>query len=74
MTPFARPTSSKAQTFAAVRKAAIQSTDDLKAFREVWSSEQTQDVFVKGKESFEKDADLSKARDVAAFGWREGSN
>lgn len=69
MAPFARPTQGRAQTFASVRKSAVQSTENLKGFREVWKSDQTQDILARSKESAEKDPDLSKAKDVAAYGW-----
>lgn len=67
--PLAKPAASKAQTFAQVGKAAGQSTDDLKAFREKWTSEQTQAMFARGRDSLEKDGDLSKAAQVASYGW-----
>lgn len=56
--------------FANVRQAAVQSTDDLKAFREQWTSQQTQQVLARIRESAEKDGDLTKANDVAKYGWR----
>ena len=67
--PLVRPATSKAQLFADVRKSAIQSTDDLKTFREQWTSEQTQQLFARSRQSLEKDGDLSKAVDVARYGW-----
>ena len=69
VTPLVRPATSKVQLFADVRKSAIQSTDDLKAFREQWTSEQTQQLFARCKQSAEKDGDLSKSLYVSKYGW-----
>lgn len=55
--------------FAEIKKAAMQSTDGLKTFREDWTSEQTQQLLARSKESLEKDGDLSKANGVARYGW-----
>ena len=55
--------------FAEVRKSAAQSTADVKAFREQWTSEQTQQLFARSRQSAEKDADLTKSLDVAKWGW-----
>lgn len=68
VTPLSRPQTSKAQLFATVRKSAVQSTDDLKAFRESWTAEQMQELFDRSRASLEKDGDLSKAREVARYG------
>ncbi|KAK5118071.1 hypothetical protein LTR62_004117 [Meristemomyces frigidus] len=57
--PLQRPGASKAEIFAHMRKTAIQSTSDLKAFREDWISERAQELLVRSKESREKDGDLS---------------
>lgn len=58
--PLARPATSKAQMFAGVRKAAVQSTSDLNRFREEWTSEQTQGLLARGRES------LGEVREDAA--------
>lgn len=55
--------------FGEVKKSAVTSTNQLTAFRDNWHSEQTQQIFAKAQESQEKDADLSKANEVARFGW-----
>ena len=55
--------------FAEVRKSTLRSTGDLKTFREQWSSEQTQQLFARSKQSLEKDGDLTKSLDVAKWGW-----
>ncbi|KAI6876224.1 hypothetical protein KC343_g11865 [Hortaea werneckii] len=50
-------------------KAAIKSTEDLKDVRADWNSEQTQQMFARARESVQKDGDLSKANEVAKYGW-----
>jgi hypothetical protein len=55
--------------FAQVKKSAVTTTSQLAAFREDWNSEQTQQILAKAQESEQKDPDLSKAEDVARFGW-----
>jgi hypothetical protein len=57
--------------FAEVKKTAVTSTSQLTAFRDDWNSEQTQQIFTKAQESERKDQDLSKAQEVAAFGWAQ---
>ncbi len=60
---------SKEQLIADVRNSAKQSNEDVKAFRESWTSEQTQQLFARSKLSLEKAGDLTKAQDVAKLGW-----
>jgi len=55
--------------FAKVKKSAITTTSQLSAFRDDWNSEQTQQILTKAQESERKDPDLSKAEEVARFGW-----
>ncbi|RMY64568.1 hypothetical protein D0863_09734 [Hortaea werneckii] len=50
-------------------KAAMKSTEDLKDFKTDWNSEQTQQTFARARESVQKDGDLSKANEVAKYGW-----
>ena len=69
--PLVRPGTSKAQIFAELKKSATESNDDIKALREQWNSEQTQNLLTMAKESMQKDGDLTKARDVAKYGWCE---
>ena len=57
--------------FAEVKKTAVTSTSQLTAFRDDWNSEQTQQIFAKAQESEQEDQDLSKAQEIAAFGWAE---
>lgn len=57
--------------FAEVKKSAVTTTGHLTAFRDNWNSEQTQQIFAKAQESEQKDSDLSKAEEVARFGWSE---
>jgi len=57
--------------FAEVKKTAVTSTSQLTAFRNDWNSEQTQQIFTKAQESEQKDQDMSKAQEVAAFGWAD---
>jgi hypothetical protein len=71
VSPLIKPQSSKAHMFAEVKKTAVTSTSQLTAFRDDWNSEQTQQIFTKAQASEQKDRDLSKAQEVAAFGWAE---
>lgn len=64
-----RQPTSKALMFAEIKKSTMQSLGDLKTFRESWTSEATQDVFARSRESLQKDRDLSKAHEVARYGW-----
>ena len=65
------PATGKAQMFANIKKAALHSTNDIKTFRNEWSSEQMRQIFAKSKESLEKNGDLSKANGVPRYGWSE---
>ncbi len=58
--------------FAGVRKAAIKSADDMKDFRESWTSQQTQDLFARSRQSLSANSDLSKSAEVAKYGWKTG--
>lgn len=69
--PLLSRNASKAQIFAEVKKAALQSTDSLKSFREGWQSEQTQRILARSKESLQKDGELGKGNEVARYGWSE---
>ncbi|KAK5692681.1 hypothetical protein LTR97_010995 [Elasticomyces elasticus] len=60
------------QMFTNVKKAAVASSNDLKTLRESWASEETQQLLSRSKESLRKDGDLSKANDVARYGWLKG--
>lgn len=71
VSPLIKPQTSKAQMFAEVKKSAVTTTGQLTAFRDNWNSEQTQQIFAKAQESEQKDSDLSKAEEVARFGWSE---
>ena len=71
VSPLIKPQTSKAQMFAEVKKSAVTNTSQLSAFRDDWNSEQTQQIFTKAQESEQKDPDLSKAEEVARFGWNE---
>jgi hypothetical protein len=71
VSPLIKPQTSKAHMFAEVKKTAVTSTSQLTAFRDDWNSEQTQQIFTKAQESERKDRDLSKAQEVAAFGWAQ---
>jgi len=55
--------------FAEIKKVALQSTTDLKTFRNDWTSEQTQQLLERGRESLQKDGELRKADEVARYGW-----
>ncbi|KAK5128412.1 hypothetical protein LTR85_003080 [Meristemomyces frigidus] len=67
--PLLRPNASKEHMFAEIKKSALQSTNGLKAFRDDWTSEQTQQLLARSKESLERDGDLSRADGVARYGW-----
>ena len=69
MQPLIRRPAGNAQLFAEVRKSTEQSHENVKAFREHWTSEQTQQLFARCKQSFEQDGDLTKSLDVARWGW-----
>ena len=69
--PLTRQSTSKTQTFASIRKVTLQNTMDLKAFRDVWTGEQTQEVLTKAGESLVRDGDLEKGREEAHYGWTE---
>lgn len=55
--------------FAEVKKAALQTTQDLQTFRENWQSDETQDLLAKSRESLQRDGNLAKANKVAKYGW-----
>jgi hypothetical protein len=57
--------------FAEVKKSAVTTTGQLTAFRNDWNSEQTQQIFTQAQESEQRDSDLSKAKEVARYGWSE---
>ncbi|KAK5132182.1 hypothetical protein LTR08_009305 [Meristemomyces frigidus] len=67
--PLLRPHVSRAQMFAEIKKSALQTTDDLRSFREDWMSEQTQQLLVRSRTSLEEDGDLKKGDSVARYGW-----
>lgn len=70
VSPLTRSVGDKALLSGEIRKAAIHSNSGLEAFRAQWTSAETRDLLKKGKESLQKDADLSKAADVSRWGWR----
>jgi hypothetical protein len=55
------------------RKAAQAASKDLNNFKLAWQSEETQTIFKRSKESYEKDHDLSAASRVPKFGWSSHS-
>jgi len=59
--------------FTEIKRSAIQSTDELRTFREDWTSEHTQSLFARASESLKADGNLSKAAAVAKYGWAEKS-
>ncbi|CZT16253.1 uncharacterized protein RCC_02095 [Ramularia collo-cygni] len=71
VSPLASTASDKATLFAATKDAALQSTSRLHTFRDDWNSQEIQNLFKEGKESLQKDTDLSKAGDVPKWGWGE---
>nr|OQO15855.1 hypothetical protein B0A51_15275 [Rachicladosporium sp. CCFEE 5018] len=69
--PLTRAQSSKVQTFAELKKAAVSATTDLQTLRQTWTSERTQEVFAKAKESESSNDDLSREAEVTQYGWIE---
>ena len=67
--PLIQPTTSKAQMFVDVKKSAWHATDSIKTFRDDWISEQTQQLFVRSKHSNDQNGDLTRAGEVAEYGW-----
>ncbi|KAK3070715.1 hypothetical protein LTR53_009968 [Teratosphaeriaceae sp. CCFEE 6253] len=67
--PLLRSDISKPEMFASIKKVAIGSASDLRAFREDFTSDRTQGLLARSKESLQKDGDLSKANEVARYGW-----
>lgn len=57
--------------FVAIKKAAVQSTDDVKAFRESWNGAKTQKLLRVAKASLETNADLQGAQGMQGYGWSE---
>lgn len=66
-----RPITNKPQAFAEIKKSAVGATDDMNKFRANWTSERTQELLNRSKESFAKDSDLTKANQVARWGWED---
>lgn len=60
---------SRAQMFADVRKAAVQSKSRLDDFHNDWNSEQTQQLLSRSNESYLKDRDLGKGNREPKYGW-----
>ncbi|KAK5169381.1 uncharacterized protein LTR77_005356 [Saxophila tyrrhenica] len=52
VSPLAQSATSRAEMFGRVRKAAVQSAGDLKAFREEWGSERTRGLLARGREGY----------------------
>ena len=67
--PLLRRDDSKARMFANAKKSAVKSRSNLNAFRTAWTSQQMQEILLRSKESYEKDRDLGKAKEVAKDGW-----
>jgi hypothetical protein len=71
VSPLTRRGTDNTQRFAQIRSAAVGSTADLQAFKQVWKSDETQKLLARSKESLQKDSDLSKAVNVPMWGWGE---
>nr|POE50457.1 hypothetical protein CFP56_79587 [Quercus suber] len=69
ISPLLRPSPTKAQMFADIKKSAVQATDDVKGFRESWMGDQTQDLLRRATVSLEGDGDLEAASGVQRYGW-----
>ncbi|EMC93058.1 hypothetical protein BAUCODRAFT_151429 [Baudoinia panamericana UAMH 10762] len=69
--PLLQKDASQGGMFASVKKAALQSTDDLDRFRKEWSSDQTQQLLTRSNESVKEDGDLSRAADISKYGWAQ---
>lgn len=74
VSPLANSGGNRAAMFAETREVALRSTSRLHTFRDNWSSDETQDLLKKGKESLQNNSDLSKAVDVSKWGWGEDSD
>lgn len=72
ISPLARPNTTKAEAFGALKKSAVAAVTDVKAFRSQWSSQQTQQILARAKDSESQDHDLSAGRDIPVYGWTEG--
>ncbi|KAK1066533.1 hypothetical protein LTR12_001764 [Friedmanniomyces endolithicus] len=67
--PLLQQDTSRPQMFVTIKKAAAVATNDLRTFRDVLTSERTQRILSHSKESLLRDSDLTKANDVARYGW-----
>ncbi|KAK0769866.1 hypothetical protein LTR02_014151 [Friedmanniomyces endolithicus] len=67
--PLLQQDTSRPQMFVTIKKAAAAATNDLRTFRDKWTSERTQRILSHSQESFLRDGDLAKANDVARYGW-----
>ncbi|KAK0268467.1 hypothetical protein LTR35_015488 [Friedmanniomyces endolithicus] len=67
--PLLQQDTSRPRMFVNIKKAAAAATNELRTFREEWTSERTQRMLSHSKESLLKDGDLMKANDVARYGW-----
>ncbi|KAK0258244.1 hypothetical protein B0A54_00170 [Friedmanniomyces endolithicus] len=67
--PLLHQDASRSHMFVAIKKAAATATNDLRTFRDEWISGRTQHMLSHTKESLLKDGDVTKANDVARYGW-----
>lgn len=67
----ARPVKDKAQLFVQVKTAAVQAMNDIQELRSSWTSQESQEMIIKSRESLQKDSDLSKAANIPHYGWTE---
>ncbi|KAF2205003.1 hypothetical protein GQ43DRAFT_363352 [Delitschia confertaspora ATCC 74209] len=55
------------------KQAAVGATNDLKAFRSQWQSQETQSIFEHARGSLASNADLSSSPEIPKWGWIEAS-
>ncbi|SMR48909.1 unnamed protein product [Zymoseptoria tritici ST99CH_1A5] len=71
VSPLTQRGADKTQRFAQLRAAAVGTSTDLQTFKQDWSSEQTQSLLQRSKDSLQKNPDLNKAVEVPMWGWGE---
>lgn len=47
----------------------MNSSDDIKRFRQDWESQETQELLKAAMESTAQDGDLTKSKNMPAYGW-----
>lgn len=63
------PPATKTELFRQLRNDARLSAQRLNTFRDMYASDETQQLLAKARQSYSQDSDLTKANDVPAYGW-----